>query len=67
MFDLDWWRNWGFGDEDDGVRSFSVKLGLEEQHEEIKQLLKENWTHHDLFENKCTQILVLSNGTKLSL
>jgi hypothetical protein len=30
MFHPDWWHNWGFGDEDDEVRSLGVKLGLEE-------------------------------------
>lgn len=56
-----------FGNEDDEVRSLGVKLGLEEQHEDIKQLLKENWTNHDLFESKCIQTLDLSRGSKLSL
>jgi hypothetical protein len=36
MFHPNWWCSWGFGDENDEVRSFGVKLGLEEQHEEIK-------------------------------
>jgi hypothetical protein len=67
MFHPNWWHSWSFGDEDDEVRSLGVKLGLEEQHQEIKQLLKENWTHHDLSESKCIQTLVLSNGAKLSL
>lgn len=67
VFHPNWWCSWGFGDEDDEVRSLGVKLGLEEQYEEIKQLLKENWTHHDLSKSKCIQILVLSSGTKLSL
>jgi len=30
MFHPDWWHSWGFGDEDDEVRSLGVKLGLKE-------------------------------------
>jgi len=57
MFYHNWWCSWGFGDEDDEIRSLGVKLGLEEQHEEIKQLLNENWTYHDLSKRKWSKTI----------
>jgi hypothetical protein len=48
MFHLNSLHNWGFVDEDDEVKTLVAKLRLEEQHEDIKQSLKENWKVQDI-------------------
>ncbi len=58
----DWWHSWGFGEEDD-VKGSVDKLGLQEQHEEIKWSLKAKLALHFLV---CNHVLNFFSSPLLS-